>query len=315
MKPLFTAVAAVVVLFGASRASAQIAGETLAAYALDFCAAVVDGQAPATAKAKASPDGSMEGPQPIGDDLKLVGHDLNATAETPIYVLGPSAVNPRIVMAFARADATRCMTFAGDSENSLDVLRRRLTNPDGPWQFWMGWPTVELYRRNASDGRGGLNLALVAANGTNGARVTVERTNETITIFTPEQRAAWASVIVKQCAAGVHQHLRLSAEAFAPFFKRAEKQSGGSLTLENEPGQPGGVLFLNSQNGNVCLLAIAADVPELERALIRAIPKQDNTTKHVGTYLWPKPQGSGGRDAVFAIASSYGPLMMRVFPR
>jgi hypothetical protein len=308
------AVGVMAATLGAPARAQDAAGGTFASYALDFCAAIVDGQSVKAAHAATSPGARLEGPRAAGDDADLVKHDLNADKDTSIIILGPPNNERRTLMAFTRADASRCMTFAGRDEGSLDALRKRLTAATSLWQEEISMPGASLYKRNASNGVGGLTLMTVEGGKGQAARVIIERSDQTIPILTDEQRAQWARAVVAQCAAGVHQRKPLDAEAFAPFFKVATKQAD-SLTLDTPPGQPGGVLFLNSRSGNACLLTIGdGGVPKLEKALADAL-LASGATAQGGTYRLRKPKGAGGRDAIFVINSSAGPLLVRVYGR
>jgi hypothetical protein len=75
---------------GAEAASAQnTTGEAFAAYALDFCAAVVDGQSPETARAATCARSNAGRPEARGRALDAVTRVLKGDADTPIYILSP----------------------------------------------------------------------------------------------------------------------------------------------------------------------------------------------------------------------------------
>jgi hypothetical protein len=230
-----------------------------------------------------------------------------------MYVLGPPDDGPGTLMAFARADAQSCMTYTDRDDGSLAAVYRRLEEEAGPWQRQMGRSAIALFKRNASDGAGGIDLYTVATDGKSLARVIVERADDTITVLTLEQRTAWAATLVSQCAAGVHQGAPLAAEAFGPFFKVADEQSTDSLTLDETPGNPGGLLFLNSRAGNTCSVAIATGgVPDLERALREALVAAGATQQRDGGYRLPKPRDAPGRDAIMHLDTEAGPLLFTV---
>jgi hypothetical protein len=121
-----------------------------------------------------------------------------------------------------------------------------------------------------------------------------------------------AETLVSQCAVGVHQGVPLTAGSVAPFFKVADEQAD-SLTLDETPGNPGGMLFLNSRGGNTCSAAIATGgVPDLERALREALVAGGATEQRDGGYRLPKPPDAPGRDAIAHVDSEAGPLLFTV---
>lgn len=309
-------VCAVAMALSASPASAQeeaLPGETFAAYALDFCAAIADGQTPQQAQASASPGARLEGPRPAGNDADLIGRDIQAARDTPIFILGrPDNDRTRVVMAFARADGERCVTFAGEGEGALDALRHRLSAEGGTWQANMAVGGAEMFVRNVSQGEGAVQLLAVAGDATHAARVLTERRPRSVTMLTRAQRQAWAEHIVTHCAAALHERRALTDAEMAPFFERASRQ-GDTLTLDETVGQPGGVLFLNSGNGNACMLTMTSGgLPDLQAALVEALTARGAHAQGDGTYRLRKPSGMRGRDAVFTIGRTLGPLMIAV---
>lgn len=310
------AVCAMAMALCASPASAQeeaLPGEAFAAYALDFCAAIADGQTPQQAQASASPGARLEGPQPAGDDADLIGRDIQAARDTPIFILGPPDNDrTRVVMAFARADGERCMTFAGEGEGALDALRRRLRAEDGLWQANMAVGGAEMFVRNVTQGEGAVQLLAVAGDATHAARVLIERRPRSVTVLTRAQRQAWADHMVTQCAGALHERRALTEAEMAPFFERASRQSD-TLTLDETTGQPGGVLFLNSGNGDACAFTMTSGgLPDLQAALVQALTARGAYAQGDGTYRLRKPSGMRGRDAVFSFGRTVGPLMVRV---
>src|SRR5690606_25962171 len=142
---------------------------------------------------------------------------LEADSNTPIMILGPPDPSKRVLMAFARADGRRCMTFAGEGDGSLDALYRRLSSETGGWQAEMESSGVRAYERATADGEGGLTLFAISARPGQVARVVVERGDKPVTILTQAERAAWAQQIVTQCAAAIHNGQDPTADPFKPY--------------------------------------------------------------------------------------------------
>lgn len=278
-------------------------GEKFASYALDFCAAFVDGADIAAAHAAASPRAGLDGPKPAGDDADLVGRSIKADRETPIVILGPPDNSRRNLMAFARADASHCMTFAGEGEDSLDALHRRLANDASGWQAEMETSGVRAYERAAANGKGGLTLFAIAARPGEVARIIVERGEAPVTILTQEQRAAWARHVVAQCAVAIHNNQDPAADLFKPYFKLSQNQVAGSIALDQEDGQPAGIMFLEKGGRPACLLTIASGgILDLERAVQEALTEFGAKRQANGHYRLKKPKGAKGRDAVFEVS-------------
>lgn len=297
---------------GAPVAAQPLLGEELAAYALDFCAVVLDGGSIAEAAAAANPSGSLIGPQAAGDDAAFFPGTHNVDRQTPIYVLGPPNQDHR-VMAFVRADQRSCALFEAPSKDggdrhagALDALRARL-GEDGAWQTGLKLGLTSSFERNARDGAGSLRLIAVTAGEGQVARVFVTREPGTIAIPTPEQRAAWAAHFVQHCGSAVHGHRKLAVEEMAPYFRRADNEAKSSfMQLEIIPGTSIGTAFANYSRGGTCLTTLySGGVAELATALGEALVAA-GAEAQAGGYRLPKPVGARGRDALFQIDSDAG---------
>ena len=192
----------------------------------------------------------------------------------------------------------------------MDTLAGRLSA--GPWQVSMASSGVQIFQRNMTGEDGVIQVIAVEARDERAARIIVSRMNGRVTYLTPEQEAAWAERIVTACAASVRSGQPLSPESFAPYFKLADRQSADTMTLDETPGNPGGVLLINGRrSGNVCMLTIATGgVPALHRALINALTARGAAPERFNNYRLRDPEG--GRDALFMVTSEHGPLMVRV---
>ena len=242
---------------------------------------------------------------PHADIPSGVAEWLQADEDTPVYAVS----HVKDVLAFIRADSTRCLVQAFDGQSSMTALRRRLDDEDGPWQEQASWKDGGAYERHAADPTSGILLQVQFED--DYAGVLVERTDHRMLKLTKEQRAAWASTVVSQCAAGVHQGTLLEPESFAPFFAVIDEPGA---PLEGVDGQPAASLALNSQRDRrACDLAAAnGGVADLERAVVEALLANGAAQQPDGTYRVPKPPDARGHDAVFSIDRAEGPLEITV---
>src|SRR5688572_12190626 len=162
MKATFLLAFGVAAGFLRSASAQELAGEEFASYALDFCVAIADGQDPDLASRMVLTPATLLGPEPAGDDnVDFVGPDLEASRDTLLFVLGSSDTSKPGAMAFARADGTHCVAFGAEGQDSLDALRRRLARAGMTWQPQMAISGLEIFKRNASNGTGSIELSVV----------------------------------------------------------------------------------------------------------------------------------------------------------
>jgi hypothetical protein len=284
----------------ASPAAAQPVGDgAFAAYAIEFCAAVVDGVAPADAAARASPGAVWSGPAPLGDDVDLVGRELDADRDTPVVILGPPGNPPRPIMAFARADATRCMTFDGEREDGVAALTERLAAADGPWHREIATERITVYDRNASAENGVVRLQVLPGDRGQAARAIAIRNAGRVVRLTPTAARAWADAIIGACVGAVHQGRDVEPEALAPHYVRGERYGAANPILDSTPGQPQGVTLINTRDGACFVTVLRGNKDALRAAVLDSLAasgaRAGGRDNH---FILPKPDGADGRDAL-----------------
>ena len=217
-------------------ASAQDAtGEVFASYA-EFCAAVVDGTSLPGAWQAANLPGRVSPVRVRSTEIPSeIAKWLQAGDDTPLYAVS----HEKDVLAVVRGDSARCLIQAFDRQSPLTALRRRLDDDVGPWQEQASWADGGAYVRHATDPAGGVLLQLQFAEGY--SAVLVERTDIRILKLTKEQRAAWATTVVSQCTAGLHNDTPLSPASFAPYFRVLDEKAG-EISLGGVLGHPSGTL-------------------------------------------------------------------------
>lgn len=300
---------------GATAASAQDeAGEAFASYALDFCVAVVEGQSLEAAEAAVSPAAQLVGPQPLGDDPTITD-DLEGERDTPIYVLSPTDASASKATAFARADATHCVTFSGPGEDSFDALLRRVSEDARPWQEQQASDGLDAFQRNIRGGSSSVVMYVIHDERDPPARVIVQRLPFPMRLLTDEQIRPWARVIVSECAASIHWNLPLAENSLEPFFVPRDVQDPDALALDAPRGQIGGTIYANTDDGEACSLVFSdLGMSRLGRALIDHVLAAGGEQQADGNYRVPKPRDAPGRDAIFRIDFARGPLWANVYP-
>ncbi|MDX2236542.1 MAG: hypothetical protein NW203_03170 [Hyphomonadaceae bacterium] len=301
----------------AQPAAAQPAGDgAFAAYAIEFCAAVVDGDPPAEAAARAWPGAALSGPAPLGDDVDLVGRELDADRDTPVFILGPPGNPPRPIMAFARADATRCMTFDGEREDGVAALTARLTAAEGPWTRSVATDAMSAFDRNASGEDGVIRLHVIPGGRGQAARAIATRQAGRAVRITPDSARAWADAVIGACAAAVHQGRALDPDALAPHFVRGDRFSESRQAMHAAPGQPQGVMLVNTRS-SACFITVASgDLQALHAGVIDWLTASGARREPSNRdYVLAKREGATGADALIGASPPTALLVISVRPR